>query len=236
MNSRVLRTLALLTLSALSGCAIGPFHRKTASMPPPPPEAPELSQTPLYSPEMSENNPKLPALPQTSTVAVVQAPPPPAPKTHHPHKPKPTTSTVATNGKVTPASTAGGSGATTQDPPSAGNMAGTAADKTEKSKDASPPTNVAEAPASGGSPIGELTSGSSEDSAQTSHQTEDLIKSTRDGLDGIRRNLSTDEKKTQEEILTFLRRAQQALKNGDVDGAFGLAKKASILLEELTQK
>ena len=86
------------------------------------------------------------------------------------------------------------------------------------------------------SPIGDLTAGSTADAEQTGHHTEDLVKNTRDGVQNIRRNLSPDEKKTVSEIWTFLNRAEQALKNGDVDGAYGLATKAKLLLDELTQQ
>ncbi len=63
-----------------------------------------------------------------------------------------------------------------------------------------------------------------------------MIKATKDGVDGLKRDLTTDEKKKVAEIKTFLKDADLALKNGDVDGAYGLATKAKILLDELTAK
>jgi ribosomal protein S20 len=67
------------------------------------------------------------------------------------------------------------------------------------------------------------------------HETSDLINSTGQGLSGIKRSLSTEEKVTAAQIRTFLKQAQQALDNGDTDGAHGLALKAKLLLDELTK-
>jgi hypothetical protein len=215
----------MLLLTA-TGCDT--MHRKTVSAAPPP-EAPELSQTPLYSPEMSENTPRLPTLPAPTNTAQVQPPPPPEKKPHRPKKTtKPAQLTVAKSTGSTPPDTAAAPATT---PPAA--TTEPAPVQVAEHKPATP-ASAADVPAA--SPIGELTAGSSEDAAQTNHQTEDLIKNTRNGLSNIKRALSPDEKKTATEIQSFLDRAQQALKNGDGDGAFGLATKAKLLLDELTQQ
>lgn len=235
MNGRVRRTLSILLLSAVTGCASGPFHRKVASAPDPAPAPPELSQTPLYSPEMSDNSPHLPSLPGPTGAAVVPAPEPVAQKPRHAKKVRQTPATAKnatpgtpksagdiSTGSTSPASSSTTSSASTDSAPAAGDKK--QASSQIASSGAKPVT----------SPIGELTTGSSADAAETSHHTEDLIKSTRDGLDSVRRTLSDEEKKTAAEIRTFLVRAQQALRNGDVDGAYGLATKAKLLLDELT--
>ncbi len=58
---------------------------------------------------------------------------------------------------------------------------------------------------------------------------------TQQGLNGIKRSLSTEEKATAAQIRNYLKQAQQALDNGDTDGAHLLATKAKLLLDELTK-
>ena len=231
MSVRVYKTLAILVLSGVTGCASGPFHRKT--VPPPalqlPP--PELSQTPLYSPEMSEDNPRTPSLPsQQPPLVVVKEPEPPPKKPHKPHRPKTVPGPAKGSAADTDvAATPSGPGAGTNIPATASTTSSAVAEKK--------PVEIQQAkvgrPAP--SPIGELTTGNSVEVAQTSRQTFDLIRTTREGAEAIKRALSAEEKKTMVEIGSFLSRADQALRNGDVDGAYGLATKAKILLDELTQ-
>lgn len=85
------------------------------------------------------------------------------------------------------------------------------------------------------SPIGQLTTGDSATAAQSKRDTTTLIQQTEQGLNNIKRALSADERNTVVQIRTFLKQAQQALDNGDTDGAHTLATKASLLLEELTK-
>jgi hypothetical protein len=84
------------------------------------------------------------------------------------------------------------------------------------------------------SPIGQLTTGDSATEEKTKRETVDLIAATQQGVNGIKRNLSNEEKVTSTQIHTFLKQAQQALDNGDTEGAHGLAMKAKQLLDELT--
>ncbi len=141
--------------------------------------------------------------------------PPPTPKKVHGKKPKPapskstdTTQTAAATSGSTPAA----SGSTAQ---------------------ATPPTvSAAGAP---GSPIGQLTTGDSALGERTKHETADLIGGTQQGLNGIKRSLSTEEQVTAAQIRTFLKQAQQELDSGDADGAHTLATKAKLLLDELTK-
>jgi hypothetical protein len=86
-----------------------------------------------------------------------------------------------------------------------------------------------------GSPIGQLTTGDSALGERTKHETADLIGGTQQGLNGIKRSLSTDEQVTASQIRTFLKEAQQELDTGDTDGAHTLATKAKLLLDELTK-
>jgi hypothetical protein len=62
-----------------------------------------------------------------------------------------------------------------------------------------------------------------------------LITSTENGLNAIKRNLSEDEQKTAVQIRTFLTKANDALKVDDLAGANTLATKAKLLLDELTK-
>jgi outer membrane biosynthesis protein TonB len=86
-----------------------------------------------------------------------------------------------------------------------------------------------------GSPIGQLTTGDSALGERTKHETADLIGGTQQGLNGIKRSLTTDEQVTASQIRTFLKQAQQELDTGDTDGAHTLATKAKLLLDELTK-
>jgi pantothenate synthetase len=78
-----------------------------------------------------------------------------------------------------------------------------------------------------------LTTGDSASGERTKHETADLIGSTQQGLNGIKRPLSNEEKATAGQIHNYLKQAEQALQNGDADGAHLLATKAKVLLDEL---
>jgi hypothetical protein len=146
----------------------------------------------------------------------VSLPPPPTPKKVR-KKPKSapskSTDTTQTAG-ATSGSTAAPGGSTT-------------------AQVASPQT--VSAPGGSASPIGQLTTGDSALGERTKHETADLIGGTQQGLNGIRRSLSTEEQVTAAQIRTFLKQAQQALDSGDADGAHTLATKAKLLLDELTK-
>jgi hypothetical protein len=88
-------------------------------------------------------------------------------------------------------------------------------------------------PAASNSAIGQLTTGDSASGEKTKHETADLIGATQQGLSAIKRSLSNDEKTVEGQIHNYLRQAQQALENGDADGAHLLATKAKVLLDEL---
>jgi hypothetical protein len=128
----------------------------------------------------------------------------------------------------------------TKTPPKPADSAQTTASTSSQS--AQPPVTpppvterVAASGAGSGSPIGQLTTGDSATEERTRRETVDMIAATQQGLGGIKRNLSSEEKVTSAQIRTFLKQAQQALDNGDTEGARGLALKAKQLLDELTQ-
>jgi hypothetical protein len=104
------------------------------------------------------------------------------------------------------------------------------------STQSSPPAPAPPATTPATSPIGQLTTGDSASGVQTKHETATLIHDTLQGLTGIKRTLSADEQVTATQIRTFLQQAQQALDNGDTDGAHTLATKAKLLLDELTKQ
>ena len=90
-------------------------------------------------------------------------------------------------------------------------------------------------PGGAASPIGQVTIGDSAMGERTKKETTDLINETEQGLNGIKRSLSTDEKSIAAQIRNYLKQAQQALDNGDTDGAHNLATRAKLLLDELTK-
>ena len=175
--------------------------------PPKSSQPPEKTDTPLASP-----------LPQPSAQSVPL--PPPKPKKVRHNKVK-TPATKPADTAQTPAATT--PGGTTAQPPAASTSAQNAAPQ-----QAAPPGATA-------SPIGQLTTGDSAMGEKTKHEATDLIGKTEQGLNGIKRPLSTEEKTTATQIRNYLKQAQQALDNGDADGALGLATKAKLLLDELTK-
>jgi hypothetical protein len=191
------------------------------SSPPPQAQAPPLQtgKGTLNAPTTAQQQPKSDTplaspLPPPSAQNVPL--PPPTPKKVK-HKPKPPA--------VKPADTA--------QTPAAGGASQSPAAGSQASAQATPPL----APATVGtpSPIGQLTTGDSAMGEKAKRETADLIGGTEQGLNGIKRSLSTEEKVTAAQIRTFLKQAQQALDNGDTDGAHTLATKAKLLLDELTK-
>lgn len=207
--------LASLTLW-VTGCAT--FHKKpVTAVQPVPPSAPTESATtdkpgPLFPPPLStppaETTPAPPPVQASAEVAPKPAPPKPA---AHPRKP----STASKN--------KGPAGKPAAGTPASASASGPAALTAQQ-------TAAAEA----ASPIGTLTTGVGESSGQKRRETSDLINNTEQGLNGIKRSLSTQEQETATQIRTFLKQAKEALKIDDVDGANTLATKAKVLLAELT--
>ena len=100
----------------------------------------------------------------------------------------------------------------------------------KRRKPAAKPVQQAAPPIPGVSAIGQLTSG---DAPDLRRQTVDSMAATERGLNGIGRMLNDQEQKTAGQIREFLKQARQALASGDADGAYTLAAKAKVLLNEL---
>jgi outer membrane biosynthesis protein TonB len=209
-------TAALLAVS-LTGCSAHKKPKPAAITLTPPPT---LRQTPLYTSEMGDKAPTLPPLPGPGVPAAQPSPPanpeprkPAATPVHHP-KPSPA-KPVAESDTIA---------SMEEPPPPAGDAAPPPPTAAEKTKE-----NEAVA-----SPIGPLTTGSTPDAGETHHDAGDLIHSTQNGITNLKRALSAEENKIVLQIHSFLQQAQRALDNGDNEGAFTLATKAHVLLDELT--
>ncbi|HEX4007157.1 MAG TPA: hypothetical protein VHX60_13360 [Acidobacteriaceae bacterium] len=98
-----------------------------------------------------------------------------------------------------------------------------------------PNPEVASAPPSDVSPIGQLSTANSDANTADRQSLTDQLNATEYKLNGIHRSLSADEQKTAGLIRTFISKARQALKTEDLDGARNYNTKAKILLQELTK-
>jgi hypothetical protein len=209
---RVRSSLALLVVLC-TGC---PFRK--ASPPPQQAQAPPLQSgtgtlSPPKTPQQQEKttSPLASPLPPPSAQNVPLPPPPPPKKVRHRVK--------TTKPADTPQTAAAVPGGATPAPAS----------------QVATQTTIPQQPAAAASPIGQLTTGDSAMGERTKHETADLIGETQQGLNGIKRTLSAEEKVTAAQIRTFLKQAQQALDSGDTDGGHGWATKAKLLLDELTK-
>jgi hypothetical protein len=229
MNSaRKYAAIAILSV-LISGCA----EKKAKTLPPPQAQAPAPDAGragALYPPPLtpSQSQPELPAPPPPPVVAKSEPQPAPQPAPANPkktttHRQKPSANKPATS----PTGTSTGSD--TPGTPAAP-ASGTPAAESE------PPAEIAKAgePAAD-TPIGQLTTGDAAAHVQTRKETSDLIATTENGLNSIKRTLSTQEQETATQIRTFLTKAKLALGSEDVDGAFTLATKAKVLLDELNK-
>jgi hypothetical protein len=210
MRAANVSSAATLLVLLCTGCL---FHK---SSPPQQAQAPPLQTgkgtlNPPTTAQQQEktDTPLASPLPPPSAQSVPLPPPPPPKKVKH--KPKPPAVKPADNTAQAPAAATPGSQSAQAIPPQAPGTVGTA------------------------SPIGQLTTGDSAMGEKAKRETADLIGGTEQGLNGIKRSLSTEEKVTATQIRTFLKQAQQALDNGDTDGAHTLATKAKLLLDELTK-
>ena len=215
MRAAKICSAATLLVFLCNGCL---FHK--SSSPPQQAQAPPLQtgKGTLNPPTTAQQQPKTDTplaspLPPPSAQNVPL--PPPTPKKVK-HKPKPPAAKPADNTAQAPAAGASQSSGTGS-----------------QSAQATPPASLATVGTP--SPIGQLTTGDSAMGEKAKRETSDLIGGTEQGLSGIKRSLSTEEKVTATQIRTFLKQAQQALDNGDTDGAHTLATKAKLLLDELTK-
>jgi hypothetical protein len=214
MRAAQLRSLCVLLAILCTGCS-----HKT-------PVTPQQAQAPplqtgkgtLEPPKTTQqaektDTPLASPLPPPSAQSVPLPPPTPK-KVRKPKKPKPAD---------TPQVTAAGPAASQNSQASAGSTTAQAT---------TPPAQLQTA-ATSNSSIGQLTTGDSASGERTKHETADLIGATQQGLSGLKRALSNEEKATAGQIHNYLKQAEQALENGDADGAHLLATKAKVLLDEL---
>jgi hypothetical protein len=215
MRAANVSSAATLLVFLCTGCL---FHK---SSPPQQAQAPPLQTgkgtlNPPTTAQQQEKSdtPLASPLPAPSAQSVPLPPPPPPKKVKHKSKPP----------AAKPADTA-------QAPAAGGASQSSAAGS--QSAQATPPAPLATVGTP--SPIGQLTTGDSAMGEKAKRETADLIGGTEQGLNGIKRSLSTEEKVTATQIRTYLKQAQEALDNGDMDGAHTLATKAKLLLDELTK-
>jgi hypothetical protein len=212
MRAAQLRSLCVSLAILCTGCSHKtPVTSQQAQAPPLKTGKGTLEPPPTTQQAEKTDTPLASPLPPPSAQSVPLPPPPPPKKVRKPKKPKPAD---------TPA-TAGPSGASQDNQTSPGSSAA----------QASPPQ--LQPAATSNSAIGQLTTGDSASGERTKHETADLIGTTQQGLSGIKRPLSNEEKATAGQIHNYLKQAQQALDNGDADGAHLLATKAKVLLDEL---
>ncbi len=213
MRAAQLRSLCVLTAILCTGCS----HKTPAT--PQQAQAPPLKtgKGTLEPPKTTQQaekteTPLASPLPPPSEQSVPLPPPTPK-KVRKPKKPKPAD---------TPPATASAPAA------SSSSQAGAPSATAQVTSPPQLPTAAA-----GNSAIGQLTTGDTASGERTKHETADLIGATQQGLISIKRALSNEEKATAGQIHNYLKQAQQALDNGDADGAHLLATKAKVLLDEL---
>jgi hypothetical protein len=213
-GAKICSSLTLLVCFC-TGCL---FHK---SSPPQQAQAPPLQtgkgtlKPPTTAQQQEKSDTPLASpLPPPSAQSVPLPPPPPPKKVKH--KPKPPAAKPADS--------------TAQAPAAGGSQSSTAGSQSAQAISPQAPGTVGTP-----SPIGQLTTGDSAMGEKAKRETADLIGGTEQGLNGIKRSLSTEEKITATQIRTFLKQALQALDNGDTDGAHTLATKAKLLLDELTK-
>jgi hypothetical protein len=216
MRAAQLRSLCVLLAILCTGCS-----HKT-------PGTPQQAQAPPLQTGKGTLEPPKKTTQQAEKSDTPLASPLPPPSAQTVPLPPPTPKKVRKPKKPKPADTPQVAGAAPAGSQSSQASAGSA------SAQATPPAQLQTA-ATSNSAIGQLTTGDSASGERTKHETADLIGATQQGLSSIKRSLSNDEKATAGQIHNYLKQAQQALENGDADGAHLLATKAKVLLDELTK-
>jgi len=226
MNSASKHAVTALLVIFIAGCA--PKNAKTAA-PPPQAQAPDISAGKagaMYPPPLTQSQTQTtpaepPPAPVVAKTEPAPAPPPPPPATTKKttHKPKPSATKPASGdtGSTQGSETATAPATSTPAPSDNTDVAATNAEPAASS------------------PIGQLTPADTPEQAQKGKDTGDLIVKTEDGLNSIKRPLSTQEQETANQIKAFLNKAKTALTNQDYDGAYILATKAKVLLDELNK-
>ena len=201
-----------LLLALVTGCAAS--HPRTA--PPPVAEIPSVAPVrmaeliPLLPPEfptVSQRPLKLDLAPETRMVAEVV-------ETPHPAHKKPRAAAPDTAPPETPKST----NVSVPTPTPAQSAAVAAAQPSEDS------------------PIGLLSTANETSNTGDRHAINEQIDATENGVNGIKRALSSDEQKTVAQIRVYISKARDALKADDLVAAQNLSNKAHQLLDQLTKE
>lgn len=228
---------AALVLPALTGCVpMMPSLKKPA----PPVQAiaptPDPEPAPLYTAELTQTGPVLPDLPSPPPPSAQPTPPPQSEVAEPARK-------LTRVSRRTRSRRGGVSEVAERETHEKDSHESAQQEQAAPAQPNSPPAVVetakvtAATPAgdtSQATPIGQLTAGPTPDADESRRQASDLIQSTQHGVDSLHRSLSADQTKTVAQIRNFLSKAEQAIHNGDVDGAYTLATKAKLLLDELT--
>jgi hypothetical protein len=107
---------------------------------------------------------------------------------------------------------------------------------------AAPPTTpaqnaaVAAAQPSEESPIGQLSTANDTSNTGDRHAISEQIDATENGINGVKRVLSSEEQKTVAQIRVYISKARDALKADDLDAAQTLSNKAHQLLDQLNKE
>lgn len=236
MNSA--RDFAILGLSilAMAGAMAGCADKKAKVAPPAQAQAPTKASGDagkagaLYPPPLISAQPPDEAA-KTPPPAVAKTDNPPVPPPPPPNTKKPASSRKPKKPSTTPANTtADGTADATPAPGAAAQPSPTVA-QTQAANELA----AASGEPAAVSPIGELSTGGAAGQSETHKSTLDLINSTENGVNAIKRPLSSQEQATVVQIKTFLTKAKAAFENNDFDGAATLATKAKLLLDELNK-
>jgi hypothetical protein len=224
---------ALLLLPALSGCVEMSLTKKAA----PPPMAiaptPAPPPEPLYKAELTQSGPLLPELPLAPLPNAQPAPPPQSEIVDTSKKLVRLNRSRRGRRSETEVADRDSHERESKEREAETNVAAANAPPaiTESAKVTAPtPTGDTAEPTQ----IGQFTAGPTQDADESRRQASSLIQNTERGINSLRRNLSAEQTKTATQIRNFLSQAQRAIHNGDVDGAYTLATKAKLLLDELT--
>jgi hypothetical protein len=101
-------------------------------------------------------------------------------------------------------------------------------------KEETPPPQVASAPEPATLAIGALSTG--DVAPESLQQARDLIASILKRIDALPTKTADSQKKQVSQVRHFLDQAQKALNSGDAEGAFNLATKAKLLMDDLEKK
>jgi hypothetical protein len=213
MRAAQLRSLCVLLAILCTGCSHKPPVTSQQAQAPPLQTGKGTLEPPKTTQQAEKTDTPLASPLPPPSAQTVPLPPPTPKKVRKPKKPKP-----ADAPQVAGAGAAGSQNSQASAGPATAQV--------------TPPPQLQTA-ATSNSAIGQLTTGDSASGERTKHETADLIGSTQQGLSAIKRSLSNEEKATAGQIHNYLKQAQQALDNGDADGAHLLATKAKVLLDEL---